>query len=128
MEINYQFKKFEGRHSRQESRITLTKSYQIGFPTQFYKDNNVTAFKYVVLFWDEDNRTIGVNFTNNEQEKNRFTIVHNEKYGGSVACRSFLKSNSIDVLKYHGRCDYEKYNLEGVGELFIFKLKEADKK
>jgi len=37
----YNFKKFEGRNARLESRITITKSNSIGFPTKFYVDNKI---------------------------------------------------------------------------------------
>src|SRR3989344_1849495 len=108
----YNFKKFENRNVRQENRITITKSYSMGFPQKFY---------------DEANKAIGVHLTI-EKDKNSFTIIHSQKYGGQVVIRSFLKTHNIDPKIYHGRYDYEKYNLEGVGEIFVIKLKEENKK
>ena len=125
--MEYQFKKFEGRNVRLEDRITITKSNSMGFPQKFYQDNNIKDYKYVVFFWDEQNQAIGIHFTNNEEEKNKFSIIHSKTgYGGSVATRSFFKSSSIDQKKYHGRYNWEKHNLEGVGSLFVIKL--TDKK
>ncbi len=127
--MTYQFKKFEGRNVRQEDRITITKSNSIGFPQKFYQDNDIKNFKYVVLFWDESNKAIGIHFTNDEKEKNSFKIIHSKKgYGGQVVVRSFFRTYSIDPKVYHGRYEWEKYNLEGVGEIFVIKLKERDKK
>lgn len=125
----YQFKKFEGRNQRLEDRITITQSNSIGFPQKFYQDNRIKDFKYVLLFWDEKKKAIGINFTNDEKEKNKFTIIHSKKgYGGTVSMRSFFRSYGIDPKIYHGRYIWEKYNLEGVGDIFAIKLKEFVKK
>ena len=123
--MGYQFQKFEGRNVRLEDRMTVTKSYSMGFPTKFYKDKGIKDFKYVVLFWDANNRAIGLFFTNNESERNKFAVIHSKAgYGGSVIARSFFRSYGIDPKLYHGRYEWEKHSLEGVGELFVIKLKE----
>lgn len=123
----YNFKKFEKRNIRQESRITITKSYSMGFPQKFYQDHGVKNFKYAVLYYDEANKVIGIYLTN-EKDKNGFSIIHSQKYGGQVVIRSFLKTYNIDPKIYHGRYEWEKYNLEGVGEIFVIKLREKSKK
>ena len=127
--MEYQFKKFEGRNIRLENRITVTKSNSIGFPQKFYQDSGIKNFKYVVLFWDEKNKAVGIYFTNNEKEENRFSITHSKAgYGGSVVARSFFRTYNIDPQVCHGRYAWEKYNLEGVGEIFTIQLKEKSKK
>jgi len=121
--MDFKFKKFEGRNVRLEDRITITKSNSIGFPQKFYNDNNIKNFKYVVFYWDEENRAIGLHFTNDEQEKNKFSIIHSKAgYGGSVVARSFFKANNIDPQKYHGRYKWQKKNIEGIGEVYIIQL------
>lgn len=123
--MEYKLKKFEGRNIRLEDRITVTKSYSIGFPTKFYTDNGVKGFRYATLFWDSENKAIGINFTNDENEKNKFAITHSKiGYGGSIVMRSFFRSFSIDPKLYHGRYEWEKYPLEDVGNIFLIKLKE----
>lgn len=127
--MEYQFQKFEGKNTRLENRITITKSNQIGFPTKFYQDNGIKNFKYVLLFWDAGNRAIGIHFTNNEKEENTVKIIHSTKgYGGSVLARSFFRTYGIDPQKNRGRYEWEKYNLTGTGEVFVIKLKEPAKK
>ncbi len=42
--------------------------------------------------------------------------------------RSFLKTHNIDPKIYYGRYEWEKYNLEGVGNIFVIKLKERESK
>ncbi len=124
--MDYNFKKFEKKNIRQESRITITKSNQIGFPTKFYQDNRIKEFRYVVLFWDQQNKAIGIYFSNDEKEQNKFSIMHSKKYGGSIIARSFFKTHNINPEIYHGRYDWEKHNLEGVGEIFVINLKKKE--
>lgn len=126
--MDYQFKKFKKKNVRQENRITITKSNQIGFPTKFYQNNGIKNFKYVVLFWDKNNKAIGIHFTNDEKEKNKFSIIHSKKYGGSVVVRSFFREYNIDPKIYHRRYEWEKHNLEGVGKIFVVRIKEKSKK
>lgn len=123
--MEYKLKKFEGRNIRLEDRITVTKSYSIGFPTKFYTDNGVKDFNYATLFWDSENKAIGINFTNDENEKNKFKVIHSKiGYGGSIVMRSFFRSYNIDPKLYHGRYEWEKYPLENTGDVFVIKLKE----
>lgn len=119
------FVKFEGRNKRQEDRITITKSEGIGFPTKFYQDNNLKDLKFVVLYWDSESKMIGIQFTNDEAEKSKFSILRSgQGYGGNITARSFFKENNIDVKKYYGRYEWEKTNIEGIGELYTVALKE----
>lgn len=122
---SYKFIKFEGRNARLEDRITVTKSESIGFPTKFYKDNNIGNFKYVVLFYDQEKKAIAIQFTNDLVEKNKFAIIKSAQgYGGAVVARSFFKSLGLEAKKYAGRYDWEKTNIEGIGEVFVIKLIE----
>ena len=62
--------------------------------------------------------------TNDENEVNKFSILKSKiGYGGSIIARSFFKSCGIDPQKYHGRYDWKKENIEGVGEVYIIELK-----
>lgn len=121
------FVKFENQNSRFEDRITITTSNSFGYPRKFFNENNINQFKYVVLYFDPEQKNIGFLFTNDEQEKHKYSIIKSKQgYGGSIVATSFFKTNNIDPRKYHGKYNYEKTNLEGVGELFVIKLKERD--
>lgn len=120
--MTYSFKKFEGINNRFEGRITITKSNGIGFPTKFYIDNEIRNFKYVVLFWDGERQAIGIRFTSDEAEKSKFSIIHSTNYGGSIVARSFFKTFGIDPLLVHGRYEWIKNRIDGVGEVFIIEL------
>jgi hypothetical protein len=127
--MDYQFQKFESRHTKQEDRITLTKSSSsVGFPQKFYNDNGISAFKYVVLYWDPSNKAMAIHFTNSEDEKNKFKInVSKDGYGGGIGVKSFLRFYNIDPNIYHGRYEWEKAEVPNIGEVFIIKLKENKK-
>ena len=126
--MDYQFKKFENKNVRLESRITITKSNSIGFPQRFYQDNKIGSYKFVVLFWDVAKQAIGIYFTDDEKEENKFKILHSKAgYGGSIVARSFFRSNNIDTQIYCGRYDWEKVKMEEVGTLFAIKLQEQKK-
>lgn len=127
--MTYNFQKFEGRNVRLESRITITKSNSVGFPSKFYNDNGIKNYKYVIFYWDPENRAIGIKFTNESGERNKFSILHSKSgYGGSVVARSFFKSYDIDPKKYHGRYDYEKFTDREIGEIFVIKIEDSSKK
>ena len=118
------FQKFENRHTRVEERITVTNSNSIGLPSRFYHDNNVKDFKYAVLFWDAENKEIGIFFTNDETEKkNGFAIARSKiGYGGSISARSFFRHYKIDPKMYHGRYVWKKVPQDGIGDLFVIAL------
>jgi hypothetical protein len=124
--MNFEFKKFEQTNIRLENRITITKSNTFGFPTKFSEDNNIKSFKYVVLFYDKKSNAIGIHFTNDEEEKNKFSIIKYKKYGASIIATSFFKLNSIDTKKYHGRYHWKIINYDNVGKLYVIKLNDKN--
>ena len=126
--MEYTFKEFTGRNVRLENRITVTKSHSIGLPTNFFKKNNIANFKYVVLFYDEEKKAIGIHFTNDENKNNKFAIIKNTAgNGGSVVTRSFFKTFNIDTEIYYGRYEWTTLEVEGTGKIYVINLKENKK-
>jgi len=126
--MSYKFVKFEAQHARVEDRITVTKSNSIGFPTGFYKKNNIGGKQYVVLYWDSEAKAIGIEFLNNDSEKSKFKIIHSKTgYGGSIITRSFFRINNIDPKKYYGRYLWKKVTDDVAETLYVIELKERDK-
>ncbi len=124
----YNFKKHTLVGKRFEDRITVTRSRQIGFPTQFYADNSIRDFKYAVLYFDETKNAIGVKFAA-EPEEGGISINRHKEYGGYISATSFFKANRINTKKFAGRYDYSKVpltslGLDGSGNLFVIELKE----
>ena len=130
---DYNFVKHTDVGKRFEERITITRSNHIGFPTQFYKDNDVDKYKYAVLFYDKSSNAIGVKFTN-EQELGAITIArHNKGYGGYISANSFFRANRINTKKFAGRYEYKKVPLSDVGfdeagVLLVIELREKQEK
>lgn len=122
--MEYNFKKHEDVHGRFETRISITGVHSFGFPAKFYVDNNLKDYKYVVLFWDAENKAIGIQFSNNEQEKSKLTLVRSTKYGASLSAKSFFTKNKIDPKKYKGRYEWKKVQVPDVGEVFVIEPKE----
>ena len=123
--MEYQFKKFEERNTRLETRITVTRSSSIGFPSSFYHENGIKGFKYALLFWTAAKHAIGIHFTNDEVEKkSAFLIAHSKQgYGGSIVVRSFFRHHKIDPGLHYGRYEWEKISDATTGELFVINLK-----
>jgi hypothetical protein len=122
--MSYNFTKFESRNLRQEDRITVTKSHSIGFPTKFYHDNKINEFKYVALYWDNEQKALGLKFTN-DSTGNEFSIIHSKSgYGGSIVARSFFKFNNLDPSRFRGRYLPKKVDVPELGQLFVIELVE----
>lgn len=120
----YNFKKFENIHGRYESRITITASRSIGFPTKFFKDNNIDGYKFVVLYYDEDQKVLGIKFSNDEEEPHKFTIVKSKDgYGGGIIASSFFGKYGLDTKKIRGKYEWKKEDTS-FGKLYIIELKE----
>lgn len=123
----YNFKKFENTNQRTEERITITAHNSIGFPTKFYQNNNVENYKYVILYYDENEKVLGIQFSTDEQEKHRFSLIKSKQgYGASIVATSFFKVNGIDAKIYKNRYPWEKVAQEGIGELFVIKLRSRE--
>lgn len=129
----YSFIKHTENNKRFEDRITVTRSRMIGFPTRFYKDNDIEKYKYAVLFYDKDKNAIGVKFTSAD-EAGKITINRSSNgYGAHISCTSFFKANRINSKKYAGRYEYKRVNLrdlgfEEEGNLFVIDLQEKPEK
>lgn len=121
------FEKFTARNSRIDNRITVTKSYSIGFPARFYSDNSLKDYKYAVLFWDADSKRIGIHFTNSDDEKSHgFSISRGkENHGGSVVARNFFKHYNINPSDYQGKYEWESADENGL-KMFVITLKPVN--
>lgn len=125
--FNMAFVKFEETNKRQEDRITVTGHSSFGFPTKFYNDNKIDGYKYVTLFFDEENKEVGFYFHNDEAEKHKFSILKSKQgFGGSIVASSFFKSKSLDSKIYRGRYEWRKENIPEIAEIFVIKLKTRE--
>jgi hypothetical protein len=122
--MEFNFVKFEGRNSKFENRITITGSYSIGFPRKFFTENSLDKYKFVILYWDAEKRAIGIQLTNNEEEKSKFAIASTKGYGATVSAKSFFIKNAIDPKEHKGRYDWKKVDVPNVGEIFVIEIQK----
>jgi len=127
--MTFQFKKVETRNLRSDDRISITTSNSIGITQTFYKDQNIANFKYVVFYYDAAVKALGILFTNDENEKFKFTIIHSKKgYGASIVVRSFFNNYKIDPKIYHNKYKWQIVDEPGVGKLYVINLQERQNK
>jgi hypothetical protein len=121
-----QFKKFDANGlTRVVDKITLTQSNQINFPAAFYKFNELSGKKVAVLYYDNDNKRIAIEFSDDENNKQgfRLNLSRGGDYGAYIAAKAFLSSNKIDLNKYAGRYSYNK-QISDEKTFFVIKLSE----
>ena len=122
--MDYNFTKFENTHGRYENRITITSSKSIGFPTKFYEENKIDSYKYVILYFDVEKRAIGIQFSTDDNEPHKFTIIKSKDgYGGGIVATSFFRKHEIDPKLHKGKYDWQKVETQ-FGKLFVIELKK----
>lgn len=123
------WQKFTDTNQRHVDKITVTRTNTFGFPSEFHNNNGISAFKYVVLWYDPDRKTVGFQFTNDEAEKHKYTIIRDKerKYGGSIIATSFFRTNHLNSKLYQGRYDWVKEQHPVAGDLFVITLEENPK-
>lgn len=125
--MEYIFTKFEKTNARLEKRISITAYRSFGFPTKFFIDNKIGKYKYVVLFYDAKNKAVGFQFTNDEAEKHKFTLIRSkEGYGGAVVATSFFKSYNMNSNRLKGKYEWKRKNIPGIGQLFVINLTDRE--
>lgn len=125
--MDYSFKEFNDTTQHFENRITITKTYSMGFPTYFYENQNIRQFKYVTLFFDQNKKAIGIHFHNDDTKPNKFKISKDKQgRGAAISITSFLKTQQIDPLKYYGRYEWTKGPYKEK-MLYVIELKENKK-
>lgn len=132
MNKEYHFSKFNSFNSRSsDDSISITRSYSLGLSSSFCENNDVNKFKYAVLYYDKDRKSIGIRFTKSESEPSKFTISRKDTgFGQSIIARSFFKKNQVDVNKYNRKYSVKKVSLRKAGidepgSLFVVDLQEA---
>lgn len=125
------FKLHEREVKRYIDAISLTKSNQIGFPTSMFNEHHIERFDCAYLYWNAESSEIGVEFSNETNDKRTFKVIRSKNYGGYLSVSSFLMANKIDPSLYAGRYDYRVVKMRDLGAdkdgaMFIFKIKRAD--
>lgn len=84
-----------------------------------------------MLYFDPEQNKIALQFSNDDNEKDKITIIHSKSGdGGYIQARNFFKSYKIDPINYASRYEYKKEKDPVIGEILTIKLKvkgQADK-
>jgi len=122
----YKFKRFTKTHSKTDDRISITRSYTIGMPGQFVRQNLDSKPRYMVLFFDMEKSAMGIRFTNDDTEEGKFSVIYSKVgYGATVIARSFFRINNINIDTVRGKYVWKKQHIDGIGELFVIEFKSS---
>lgn len=106
--------------------ITITKNYQISFPSGFYKKHNLYDKKSVLLYFNRYTKMIAIEFLD-DYDKRGFKISKSNKgkNGGYITAKKFFAAadfiNKIEFRRY--AYEHKKITRNGCNtEFFVIKL------
>jgi len=90
---------------------------QIGFNRGAVEKFSLKDFKYAVLFFDKDNKKVGIKFTNDPTEEGANKLVFS-KTGAFISARAFLDYYDIP------RGETKRYDIyyDDENDLYVFNL------
>lgn len=80
-------------------KVSIWSRGQIGFNQAAVDEYKLSNFKYVVLYYDQDDRRIGLEFTNNKEADGACKLGFRKGSGVSFSAVAFLKTFKIDYTK-----------------------------
>lgn len=83
-------------------RVSVWSRGQIGFNQAAVDDYGIDKFKFVVLYYDEDAKRIGLEFTNDEKADGACKLAFRKNAGVSISAIAFLKTFKIDYSETKG--------------------------
>ena len=114
--MKYNFIKYTGKHQWGEDKITITSSKCLYFHQISCNKHQLDQFNYVSLFYDKENKIIGLRFEK-EKSPTAYKLTKTNIKGLLITLKSFL--NFYDLTGIVGQFDYKKEFIKGIGELFI---------
>ena len=117
----YKFTKFNGVYPRGDTKIGFQKSGLIRLSSGFCRVTDVKKFKYVLIYFDNNNKAIALKFTDN-REDGRLKVTH-DGTGATISATSFLKANNLFLRNTFKRYDWKKITLPDIGEVYIIELR-----
>lgn len=93
------FEKFTQTGHRFKPKISIWgKGGQIGFNQGAISRYNLGSYRYAILFFDRENKRIGLRFTNDENEEGIIKF-NTRKTGGVIPGKAFMDYYGIDYSK-----------------------------
>ena len=87
-------------------RISIRGKSQIGFNTAAIEDFKLKDYKFAVLFYDKENKRIGIKLTNDKDEEGVRKLRVKELTGASLPARTFIEYYKI------GNFSGQRFNAE----------------
>jgi hypothetical protein len=102
-------------------KISIWKRGNIGFNQGAITKFNLTDYKYVILFYDEDEKKIGIQLTNDPSEKGVIKIIKT-KTGASISAKGFLGTYGL----LHDKTINYNVHYDENCKMYVIDLKEKD--
>lgn len=126
MSEGYNFTKFKDVGSRVGNYfISFNKS---GFMVSsgFYLKEKISSFSKAVLYFDEQKKSVGIQFSMDSEAEGAFALTHGNKgTTGSIGARSFIFANNLNKIEYYGRKIPKKIDYQG-NQIFVIDLAEKE--
>jgi hypothetical protein len=102
-------------------KISIWSSGQIGLNQGAIKRYELDNYRYVILFYDKDNKKIGIKFINDKNEEGAIKIIFRKVGGLSFSGVSFLHYYGIDFS------NTRKFDLEHdeKNDLYVFSMEDT---
>ena len=105
------FKKFTETGRGFKPQASIWSRGQISFNQGAVKRYKIDAFKHAVMFYDPDNKLIGIELTNDDSAEGLHNIGK-RKSGVMISAKAFLDYNDVDLFKTR-KFDLKKDNETG---------------
>jgi len=123
----FNFEEFNQKQGRFTPYISIAKTGGFGISSGFNHKYKVDEAIGVKLYWDQNNKAIGMRFLSQE-ESAMFKIKLRKDGGGFLPAKSFFGSYDIDTEKYTGRYEPKVVNDTPFGKMFVIELRKESNK
>lgn len=122
MRLKMAFERFTARGKSYTPKVSIWKRGQIGLTQGAVERFRLHEFKFVVMFYDKENKIIGLKFTNDEQEEGiaKLSVKPN---GAMFTAKSFLDCYEI---RYTDKTKTYDIKLDEETKLYVFDLKKGE--
>lgn len=110
--------------------ITVTKNYQINFPSAFYRKHNLFDKKYVLLYFNKKKKMVAIEFLNNYDPRGfKISKSNKGKNGGYITAKKFfVAAEFVNKIEFHRyKYEYKKITKNGCEREFFVILLEGKK-
>lgn len=122
MDNSYNLTKFVSVGSRTGNYFISFNKSGFMISSGFYLKERIKYFSKVVLYFDPERISVGIEFTSDDTAEGAFALTHgNQGRTGSISARSFVIANNLNKKEYFGRRNPKKINYQG-REVFVIDL------